>query len=226
MDFDAMKLGIVTLTVGNWGLMDGHMSSIMDYYPHDKCIYIVPNLDFDLSLSAAINLGFRRAVNEGCDYIIYSADDTVIGRDCFQTVLTKLVEEDLWFCGGQSLNSPSSGWDVFAINPVILERVGYWDEGFYPAYFEDNDWAHRISLADESKAGYIPADFVHLGSQTVRNMNDGARRRHSIYFEANRERYVAKWGGLPKQETFFVPWNGGEPDTNYDPKVRYGRFIA
>src|SRR5512141_2097563 len=129
--------------------MDQHLKSIYDTYPFPKNIYLLPNLDYKKSLSALMNRGFRAALSDGCDYLCYSADDTILGQDCLQTILNTLEERQLWYCGGSAEHS--SGWDTFILDPVILSKVGYWDEGFYPAYFEDNDWYRRIMLVDPLK---------------------------------------------------------------------------
>jgi hypothetical protein len=32
----------------------------------------------------------------------------------------------------------------------------------------------------------------------------------NTYFDKNKQRYIDKWGGLPTQEKYELPWNGGE----------------
>jgi len=36
-------------------------------------------------------------------------------------------------------------WSAFALGENIVRRVGLFDEGFHPAYFEDNDYSRRCS---------------------------------------------------------------------------------
>lgn len=223
MDFSSIKVGIVTLTVGNWDLMPNHLDSIVRTYPYPKEFYIVPNFNFEVSLATTLNKGFKRAINENCNYIVYSADDTIIGEDCLQTIINKVVEEDLWFCGAQGVNC--SGWDTFVVNPIVFSDVGFFDEGFYPAYFEDNDFAYRMDIKNKDKVGYIPANLQHLGSETLKRLPGDVKLKHQRYFALNRERYAVKWGGPPKQEIFLIPWNGEPPNDYLDALKRYGGLV-
>ena len=38
------------------------------------------------------------------------------------------------------------GMHAFGIKPSAIERVGWFDENFVPAYFEDNDYSYRCRL--------------------------------------------------------------------------------
>jgi hypothetical protein len=84
--------------------------------------------------------------------------------------------------------------------------VGYWDEEFYPAYFEDNDWDRRIKLNAPDKLTSIPITGKHIGSVTVKRMNEEELKIHHEQFDENRERYILKWGGVPGKERFLVPF--------------------
>lgn len=49
----------------------------------------------------------------------------------------------------------------------VLERVGFWDERFYPLWFEDVDLCHRIRQAGY-RVRYIPASVArHQGGHSV-----------------------------------------------------------
>lgn len=210
IDFDKLKLGIVTLTVGHWDLMPEHFDSINKSYPHPHDIYIVPNLLYQRSVSAAVNLGVRRAIDEGCDYICYAADDVIVGKEDIESLLNKLIEDDLWVCHHHT--EKESGYFFWVANPDLFTKANiWWDEFFYPAYFEDNDWERRIKLVDASKVGYINTDCTHIGSVTKKRLSPLMAQQHHKDFERNRARYALKWGGLPGTEEYDVAWNGGDP---------------
>ena len=242
MDFDAIKVGFVNLTVGNWDLLEDRFNSIIDTYPHPKIFYVVPNLEFKMSLAAALNTGFKYAIQDRCDYICYVADDARVGEGAVQTLLTTLEEQDLWFCGGtidqtkfvkrstpipnkaSGEENSTGGWDVFVVDPVVFETVGFFDESFYPAYYEDNTWARMIELHTPGKMGYTPIAMRHERSVTLKRFTSEEVERHHKYFQINSQRYFAMWGGLPGMETYTVPWNGGEPDPELDALKKYGYF--
>jgi GT2 family glycosyltransferase len=94
-------------------------------------------------------------------------------------------------------------WSAFVIPRATWQDVGEFDEGFYPAYYEDSDYAYRMKL---SGGGLVRSP--QLSPQVYRD-NSTAAKDPSIRVAAqkNRERYIQKWGGLPGQEKFIKPFN-------------------
>eukprot|EP01036_Dinobryon_divergens_P042630 gene42630-56663_t len=39
-----------------------------------------------------------------------------------------------------------SGYNLFILDSEVVNNVGYFDENFFPAFFEDNDWSIRVTL--------------------------------------------------------------------------------
>ncbi|MFX6027917.1 hypothetical protein ABTE84_21450, partial [Acinetobacter baumannii] len=66
---------------------------------------------------------------------------------------------------GQRL--PSCGYACFAINPIALETLGCFDENFFPAYCEDQDYARRAALAGLSEENCADTQIVHMGSNAI-----------------------------------------------------------
>jgi GT2 family glycosyltransferase len=99
-------------------------------------------------------------------------------------------------------------FSCFMINKKFTETVGEFDEGFRPAYFEDNDAHYRIRMAGLKAIVHPYALFYHYGSRTTNEASpDGKPTVSSIQFEHNRELYVEKWGGRPGEEKFKIPFN-------------------
>ena len=44
------------------------------------------------------------------------------------------------------IGTTGHNWHLLAIHRTMFERIGFFDENFYPAYFEDSDWIHRATL--------------------------------------------------------------------------------
>ena len=66
---------------------------------------------------------------------------------------------------GTSIEQPAAA--ALALRAEILRRSGGLDEGFYPAWFEDVDLAHRLAQ-DGHRLLYEPgARFVHAGGAAV-----------------------------------------------------------
>jgi hypothetical protein len=83
-------------------------------------------------------------------------------------------------------------------------KVGGFDEGFYPAYFEDNDFCYRCRLAEIPRVtDHFFSPEVYRNSMTIDK--DGSLNTN---FDTNKEKFAIKWGGEPGKEKFKVPYDG------------------
>jgi len=111
--------------------------------------------------------------------------------------------------------SEHPNYSAFMINKKYWDIVGKFDEGFKPAYFEDNDSHYRMKLAG-LKAIVLPtALFYHYGSRTQNESAHSMPVVKGIQFEKNRQYFAQKWGGVPGQEKFTTPFNDNTKDTKW-----------
>ncbi len=83
------------------------------------------------------------------------------------------------------------------------EQTGEFDEIFFPAYYEDNDYHYRMQQAGILAITYPPAMFFHWGSAT---QNEAIGR--PLTDSGNQyAQYVRKWGAPPGQEKFKTPYD-------------------
>lgn len=87
----------------------------------------------------------------------------------------------------------------------VFDKVGYYDVNFYPAYFEDNDYARRCDLLSIKYGTVVSALFYHFWSRTIHE--GGLSELNSSRFDKNRAYYVNKWGGNVGSEIFKNPFN-------------------
>jgi GT2 family glycosyltransferase len=99
------------------------------------------------------------------------------------------------------------GFAAFGIDRGALDKVGWFDENFHPAYYEDNDWGYRAHLAGVERSG-LASGVKHVGSQTI-GSSALYRQQNIRTFPANAAYYRAKWGGLPGNEVFTTPFDAG-----------------
>jgi GT2 family glycosyltransferase len=94
-------------------------------------------------------------------------------------------------------------WCLFVIPLTTWEKVGKFDEQFFPAYFEDNDYCLRMRL-EGLKRDMSPFfnPEVFRNSQTI--AKDPSLNTN---FDRNRNLFIEKWGGSPGQETYKSPYN-------------------
>lgn len=141
-----------------------------------------------------------------------------------------IVNDDLEF-GGQDLNSLLDTWEMnserqfffaksnniqslnkfscFMPTEELIRRVGYFDELFYPAYYEDNDYQRRMSFAG-IKECVVDTEIKHFGSATLKAFDPVEEARHHDNFRKLTSLYISKWGGLPGEEIYSTPYNGGK----------------
>lgn len=100
------------------------------------------------------------------------------------------------------------GFNVFFMNrPELWLESGGFDEAFAPAYFEDDDAYHRLNLMGLPRVRVQLLDWSHETSSTLHTSNEEYKRNHWCCFFRNQLYYQKKWGGLPGQELFSVPFN-------------------
>lgn len=107
----------------------------------------------------------------------------------------------------------TGGFTWGAINKAAVDKIGLVDEwSFFPIYFDDNDYHYRTWLAGvewaEITKGWKHGEGEHKGSLTIHS-DPAIKNRNHQTFEANKARYIEKWGGLPGEETYTTPWNEG-----------------
>lgn len=99
------------------------------------------------------------------------------------------------------------GWACFRQDHEVWEVVGPYDEQFWPAYFEDNDYAYRLKLAAVDRRELSGEGTSHIGSATLAKMNVVDRKQLDHQVSRGRDYYLKKWGGLPGEERFARPFD-------------------
>ena len=87
----------------------------------------------------------------------------------------------------------------------IMEKIGYIDVNFYPAYYEDNDYVRRAVYAELESCRVTSAIYFHFWSRTIHQGSGGSTHE---YFQMNRNFYRKKWGGDFGKEKWGVPFDG------------------
>jgi len=120
----------------------------------------------------------------------------------------------------------ADGYSIFCMTELGLKTVGFFDENFFPAYYEDLDHFRRVKLSGAKAVGIPDFKFVHgeaphWGSSTVKS--DPVLEKKFAQITGNlRDYYIRKWGGEPDHEQFSRPYNR-EVALNYcehDPILR------
>lgn len=173
---------------------------------------VIPNYDNNIGVAAAWNKGLSQVTDEN-EYAIIANDDVEFHHHAIERLISALDDFDL--ISAVATPDPPRGPEVhgfpdfacFAIKPVdFVSKFGTFDENFFPAYFEDNDMVHRINVGNGRQGVHMSAGINHEGSAT--QFWNGGKVVSDKQFEENRDRYIAKWGGRPTEETFYAPFDG------------------
>lgn len=161
--------------------------------------------------------GYNMGVAAGWNYIIKNTsehriiinDDIEFRPSTIEKIINRLNEgPGLVMTVLPALN----GFSCFAIKDSFVEKVGYFDEEISPgyAYYEDNDYVRRIVLAGLSAEVVTSgAEAIHTTSSTLAAFTPAQQMEHGRKFALAQNNYIRKWGGMPLQEIYTIPYNGG-----------------
>lgn len=171
-------------------------------------------------VSGAWNEGMRRARDAGYRYAVVANDDLKFEPGSLQGIYDTLIDTGAAAVSPNQQRLPRridsfehdgirAGADFFcfAIDiEQVTEEAGWFDQNFFPAYFEDNDMHHRMHLKGLTTLLHTDMVVIHEGSAT-QNYDRKNPNVTSVRFEAHRSYFDRKWGGLPGKTTFATPFN-------------------
>lgn len=102
--------------------------------------------------------------------------------------------------------SPHPDFSCFMIRKQVTNKVGWFDESYYPAFYEDNDYHVRMHRAGIDAVS-VNLPFYHAGSQTIKLADEGERAMICRGADANKERFSRKYGcvpGTPEYDKLFT----------------------
>jgi hypothetical protein len=104
-------------------------------------------------------------------------------------------------------------YSAFSIDQSCYEKVGPFDEAFWPAYCEDEDYDWRLHVA-----GFIHKTIQghckHRRSSTMSSLSSKKRVMYKKAIKKNKRYYSRKWGGGPGFERFLTPFGRGDGQKN------------
>jgi GT2 family glycosyltransferase len=203
-----MSIPVLIVPILNrYDLLDSMLESIN--YPIDNILIIdnggqfktkkenvkVLNMPANLGMSAAWNLGIKCYPHSR--YWLFASADTTWGDAALKQI------DDL--SGSDKLILTNDAYGCFSVGENVIEKVGIFDEYFYPIYFEDNDFHERV-------ARFCPENTIvstdintapEVGSQTI-NSDDKLKNINHETFVKNQEYYKYK-----QENNFEIskPWS-------------------
>jgi len=151
------------------------------------------------------NIGVGPSWNWLCDQIFQVADNALILNDDIYLGRKEKDINDLLHKKKNKgcLLKATPDWCAFILPKRIYEKVGKFDECFYPAYYEDNSYKYRMKLA-----GISVLNTPELNPLVYKNSSSLAKDPSILEdSKKNRELYIEMWGGEPNQEKYKTPFN-------------------
>ena len=170
---------------------------------------------YNLGVAASWNKIIQMAMGWGYDKVYVGANDCVLlpgTLKAFETLDMGDKDDVMWHI---------CYFSFWCMHMRSIPRVGWFDENFYPAYREDQDYVYRCRLAGVNRY-YVPkcsrkgfpnvdlpeAGGVHSGSQTISSDPRYKKKNKETHHKWNTSHYKLKWGGLPGKERYKTPYNG------------------
>lgn len=152
----------------------------------------------NLGVARSWNVGVREVMEGDLDWLVIISTSVEFGPLLHTTWREQMQRHQRrWM-----IEAMGHSWHLIAIHRDVFERVGLFDENFYPAYEEQIDFGHRQEILD------IQRDYA---SVWVNAMSWGsANHIHEIDCPNPPlvEYYVEKWGGIKGEEKWDKPFNG------------------
>lgn len=166
-------------------------------------IFVVDNTEYNHGVPASWNMGIKEMQAIDADWLVicsaairFGAEE---GLDLARWMEVYANREDAPFLESDS----GLGWHLICVSRWLCEEIGTFDENFYPAYFEDNDFAYR-SFLHRGTWGWPRLPFDAALVSTAHGVQLGGApknaRRQQMYYEK-------KWGGSPSHEHYQTPFN-------------------
>lgn len=176
----------------------------------------------------SVNFGIKCMFAKGCDYVFVLNNDIVLHPNAIWRLVERMEKGDVGMvtcldstgeAGREPARlialddvekeacpeTPNPCFSAFMLDRLCWMTIGEFDEVFFPAYYEDNDYHYRMQIDGLLAITYPPAMFLHWGSATQMEALGGGRR---LTDSANQHaQYVKKWGGDPGKEVFKSPYD-------------------
>lgn len=193
--------------------------------------------DKERSVAGAWNRGIELAMEAGIGSFLITAVDVAVTSKTVDELLrfgqahaevsawSSTANQELCDCSDES--AEGCDFSCFMLRTSTIQRHGWFDKEYKPAYFEDNDYAVRLVLGKQPPQKVIAARHQHEGSLTIKLDPEMAHHVRS-WFEKNRARYNAKWKVLTDEYSQISrlcntsPYNSEKPLSWWPEQERTG----
>jgi hypothetical protein len=166
--------------------------------PHEN-ILLIDNTEKNIGVAASWNLGYKKMKERECEWLILLSAAMRFGESGMQDFIDAVEKTEMDFLACE----PSHGWHCIAIKSTVFDRVGTFDENFYPGYFEDTDFGYRCELMGIRCWGSV------WGIQVESMGWSHSTKLGKVKVDGERlgEFMLRKWGGVRDKYEYKTPFN-------------------
>ena len=178
-------VGSIDYPVGHLLIIDNGASDVLE----DMAIDVPACVEHTTYLPMPANLGVAASWNLGIKSFPYAerwffaSNDVRFEPGALQRLSEARTDEI-------TLSSMFPYWQAFALGYEAVRRVGLFDESFFPAYFEDNDYQRRAQRAGVG-IRRLQVPMIHDNSSTIRS-DERLSRENSRTFTSNQAHFSEK----------------------------------
>jgi GT2 family glycosyltransferase len=168
----------------------------------------VCHLPANIGVAASWNLIIKSNIN--APYWLISNHDIGFTPGLLKNFFDTAQNNDIGIVYGSGGDFGDGGYDIFLIKDWVIQKIGLFDENFYPAYCEDADYIMRLFNYNVTNDKIItkPLDILYFhgnglssdkncylehGQQSSRH-NDAIQEKIAYAHYANFEYMNKKWG--------------------------------
>lgn len=171
------------------------------------------------SLAECWNIGLAAAWSVGREGVLVCNNDVEIRPETVRYLSSYSLHQKVPFVTCVSVNAPQQfvepalhwsdhtrehpDFSCFYITKEVTDKVGWFNEEYFPAYCEDSEYHIRMHRAG-IKAVCTDLPFLHHGAATVKHCDPAERSKIQRGADRNRERFRAVYGCLPGTPAYYA----------------------
>lgn len=188
--------------------------------PDDQLVVVFNTPRHNLGVAASWNVGIHQMYEASNDWLVICSAAVRFGPAGGEDFLRELVDWDTGRFERHGICALEAdgglGWHLIAFHRSVFERVGYFDENFWPAYHEDNDFSYRIQLAydvDSRAPDFVGPLWPKVAVDARLDQVAHGIKRGGVTVDlvALEQYYARKWGGTSTNETLTSPFGTTHP---------------
>jgi len=154
-----------------------------------KRVTVLP-MPGNLGVAASWNLGIKLLPHD--DRWFFASNDMAYAPGSLK-ILSEARSDEL------TIAEDFPHWHTFALGEDVVRRVGLFDEGYYPAYYEDTDYLWRLGEAG-AKLRRLSIPAIHDNSSTLHS-DERFMEANKRTFQNNQNYHRAKKAGeIPAED--------------------------